>query len=129
MILLPKPSEYFVSVVEPLKAREATKAYVVGVFLEALKNKEKYDLQSIVLSYSEAVSLGKFENFQTLGDWLLWSLSFVPEYHSGFENLALDFGRKSYETCWLLLRKKWDVYAELADSLPTIVDGVRRNIR
>ena len=128
MILLREPADWFVEVVNPLTVREATKAYVVGVFVALLRPQQEVQVNSIVLAYARACASGRFEQFTELGDWILWSMVFVPGSHSGHEMVVMDVGRRSYETCWRLLRGQWDVYAELADKFPIIVEGVRNNI-
>ncbi len=126
MILLRAPVDWFVQVVDPLSVREATKAYVVGVFVALLRSQE-VQINSIVLAYARACASGRFEEYQLLGDWILWSMAFVPGNHAGHESIVMDVGRRSYETCWKLLRGKWDLYAELADQFPMIVEQVRFN--
>lgn len=128
MILLREPTDWFVQVVNPLSVRETTKAYVVGVFVSLLRSQE-FQINSTVLAYAHACATGRFERFQELGDWILWSMAFVPGSHAGHESIVMDVGRRSYETCWRLLRGKWDLYAELADEFPTIIEGVRYNLK
>ena len=124
MILLRTPSDLFIDMVSPLTVRDTTKAYVVGVFLDRVKNQNIQD-NSIVLAYAHACTTGRFEKFQELGDWILWTLTFTPEFHSGNQRIVMDLGRRSYETCWRLLRGEWDVFSELADEFPNIIDDVR----
>jgi hypothetical protein len=83
---------------------------------------------SVGLAFGRANETGRFELYQDLADWILWSMTFAPEHHSGFEPLVFDVGRRSYEACWRILRGKWEVYSELAEEFPRIVGVSRKNL-
>lgn len=127
MILLRDPTDHFVEMVNPLTVRETTKAYLVGLFLELTKV-QGFRQDSIVLAYAGACATGRFEKFQELGDWSLWTMAFFPKYHAGNQAIVIDLGRRSYDTCWRLLRGQWDVYAELSELFPVIVRDISKQI-
>jgi hypothetical protein len=118
-------SDYFEAFVKKLKVEEPTRAYVQGVFVEAVGTTNKFIERSVVLSFASATRDGSFEKLQGLADWILWSLSVVPTYHGSHEKIVLEVGRSSYSACWRIVRGKWYVYAELAEELPSIVETLR----
>lgn len=127
MILNQDQNKFFYKLVEPLSVREPTKSYLVGIFLQLIKFEISQE-KSIVLAYAHACATGRFEQFQSLGDWTTWTMIFVPSLHKENEKIVIELGRKSYETCWRILRGEWDLYAELAENLPLIVESTRNRL-
>lgn len=119
--------DWFGKSLESVKASPDARAYLVSLFVSMKTAEEDLSKRSIVLSYAEARDKGDFVRFQRVGDWVLWGLTFAPE---SFEvpDLAVDFGRLSYYTCWRLTRKEWKVYEELADELPRISREARMRL-
>lgn len=124
MILLRVPNDWFFELLKPVPVRETTRAYLAGVFVDLTKSAGP-EISSTVLAYAHACATGRFDKFQELGDWILWTMTFVPGYHSSHETIVLDVGRRSYESCWRIMRGRWDVFAELADEFPCIVKSIR----
>ncbi len=107
-----------------------TIAYVTSVLKELAHPRSGTDLsdRSIVLAYAAAVQTGEFERFQQIGDWVLWSNIIIPESIAEHKSIIENIGQNSYLSCYRIMHKKWHVYAELADTLPTLSAHVRQKL-
>jgi hypothetical protein len=95
-----------------------TREYIRSVF-----SKPEPIKSSITLSFLEAKTQANFSSFQKIGDWSLFclTLDLLPQHSAILENL----GCKSYEACYFLLKKQWDVFGELAENMPKIADQAK----
>lgn len=109
-----------------LRCEQETKAYVIGVLLRP----QEIDMskQSVVLAYQHALECGEFTAYQRIGDWSLWSNSIAAPGDIGQSDLLHVLGSMSYAACHRLLNRRWKLYEELADDLPTITCMVRNRL-
>lgn len=106
-----------------LRLRKDTQAYVTGVF----SNYRTEDLihLSVVLAYEHARETNQFDDYRRVGDWVLWCGTFVPVQMDAHRQVFESLGRLSYGACYRILHSQWPLYEELADELPSIVNGAR----
>ena len=129
MEVITRLDRWFASRLEPLSFGVDTKAYVTGV-LSRLKTADIFGPHdSIVLAFHDARVKGDFAAFQRLGDWVLWVDAMHPEFIADHHEVIESIGRMSYYACHRIMRGEWRVYEELADQLPSIVQGVRRQMK
>jgi hypothetical protein len=122
MDIVTRLDAWFVERLRGLPAQPETIAYVGGVLVSLghPDDAEVFAERSLVLAYQDAVLKGDFLNFQLIGDWILWASIIFPEHLSGVRELVDGLGCSSYRACHRILRGQWQVYAELADGLPTL---------
>lgn len=110
---------YFSKKINLNEYRKETSAYIVNVFSDPIKNLSKH---SITIYYANAVANYRFDMFQNLGDWLLFTRTMFPEFLNGASIEYYDsVAQCSYYRCYKILDKKWILYEELADSFPNII--------
>lgn len=103
-----------------------TRAYLTSLMTERLTATGDMSDESVVLAYHDARNQGRFEDFQRIGDWVVWTGIIVPAYHDEHGEVYESIGRLSYYACYRILQRQWTLYEELADELPRIVDEIRR---
>ena len=102
-----------------------THAYVVNV-LARMRPESDMSKDSIVIEFERArLGGGGLVAYQRIGDWTLWVDVFCPEHVEPHRDVFMTLGRLSYGSCHRLLRGRWGLYEELADSLPEIIERVR----
>ena len=108
-----------------LNCSKQTTSYIINVFSTYSRSEVSLTKESIVLAFIHAKQSYSFVEFQSLGDWVLWSKTFRNEGILSYNDVYESLGRISYQTCYKLLAKKWPLYEELADLLPEITNNVR----
>ena len=104
---------------------EELHAYVVGLAKAFVLGKARdFSNESLVLAFIKASDEHKFQSYQQIGDWSLWTMGFMTK-HVKEKNIVESIGRSSYFKCWSMLRGSWVVFEELADTLPTISEKLR----
>lgn len=126
MELVTRLDSWFIDALSDLTCSEDAKAYIVGVLSKSAALDIDIGKESVVLAYIDAKEKYSFSSFQKLGDWSLWINSMYVPKDAG---VVQTFGRLSYYTCHRMTKGKWKVYEELADELPTIVNGIRCKLR
>lgn len=114
-------SEWLRACLLDLKTRPETAAYVVGV----LADKQLGELVvagSIVIAFSKAGL--NFDVHRRIGDGVLASEVAFKGWLTE-PTLCVEFARRSYLTCYRLLGNEWELYVELADRLPDIIQSSR----
>lgn len=111
-----------------LDVRDDTRSYVLAILSDVRREGCDLSRQSLTLVYKDAIDRGDFIVFRKLGDYVLFAECFAPESLKERE-LAQTLGRRSYQTCWRLMRGQWECFDELADRLPEIGSVVRSVIR
>jgi len=114
-------SEWMRTQLLALKTRPETAAYVVGVMADKQLG-ELVGAGSVVLAYSRAGL--DFDAHRRLGDGVLASEIAFRGWLTEPE-LCVEFARRSYVTCYRLLGCTWELYGELADRLPDIIQASR----
>lgn len=112
--------------IQKLPCQESTKAYISNVFNSANKENCDYSNESVTLIYSRAKFEYRFELFQNLADWILFSKTLFPQSLNGasgdyYQAIAQD----SYYKCYKMINRKWLLFEELADRFPIVVDTLR----
>lgn len=128
MDLIVRLDHWFAERLHGLKYSPETVAYITGVL--SRKDWNDYDLsqESVVLAFQSATLSGDFEQFQRIGDWVLFIDAVHPLHLEGVREAVESIGRNSYYSCHRILRGKWRVYEELADELPAIARHVRHKL-
>jgi len=108
---------------DAVRCEHETRAYLAGLMTERAKSVQ--DAGSITLAYASARNQGSFEQFQQLGDRVLWAGIFVADEFDEYNKLYENIGRLCYYTCYRLLDRRWRLYEELADELPRLVKEAR----
>lgn len=80
---------------------------------------------SVVLAFADATD---FDSRRRLADGVLAAEIAFVGWHQN-PTLCVDLARRSYESCWRLMRPHWPLYEELADRLPEIIAAGRQAIR
>ncbi len=109
-----------------LQCLEPTKAYIVGVLSEIRKEGKDFSQESLTLAYANAQRLYSFEQFQAIGDWILFAkvmfpsslTAASPEYYS-------VLAQESYNRCYRILNRQWVLFEELADRFPEFIASLR----
>lgn len=105
--------------VEP---REDVAAYIVNVLAHPLRCDMSHE--SVVLAFAAAKETMRFETFQRIGDWTLWSLSSNRPTDDAVVNVYRTFGSTSYAICNSMLRGRWELYGVLANELPEVANKI-----
>src|SRR3990167_451336 len=116
--------DWFAFRIEPVELSTEAKAYIVGV----LSKKTEVIEKSLVPEYACARSTSDFVRLQKIGDSVLFVSIIHPEFIRQELDLTYTIAKLSYYGCHRILDRKWPVYEELADRLPTIVDDVRSSL-
>jgi hypothetical protein len=116
---------WFKNILDDIEYDYVLKQYIITT-LSSFKNENMLQSKSVVLEFIDANEKTKFATYQKIGDYTLWSLSFLK--NDSYKDVNICFGRKSYYTCYSLLNKTFPVYEQLADELPQISYKIKNNI-
>lgn len=109
---------------------EFTQSYLIDIFNRYISQNVDLSKISLTLLYKEAIEKGKFEALQNIGDWLIYTKSIFPESLKG---ASLDYyeslGSMSYYKCYLIMKRQWKVYEELADQFSYYTDMIQRSVQ
>jgi len=105
-----------------------TKAYIVDLFIRYIDAESDLSNHSLTLLYKEAIDSCSFDKLQNIGDWLMFTKSLYPDSLTGasieyYETLA----RSAYYKCYVMLRRQWVVYEELADQFPYFTEAINQS--
>jgi hypothetical protein len=115
---------WFQTKLKNAKARPDTIAYVAGILTDH-KLANLVVCGSVVLAFSNAV---QFDEKRKLADGVLAAEIAFSGWHAQPE-LCIELARRSYASCWNILKPHWPLYEELADRLPEIVVNMRSIIQ
>lgn len=112
---------FFSEKLERLNCNEDTKAYIVNALAKYKSSSEDYSKDSITIKYAEAKLMQDFQMFDNIGTWILYCGIIYPEH---LNNVSIDYyyniGQSSFYSCYVLLKRKWQLYYDLAENLPKI---------
>jgi len=128
MDLIVRLDRWFADRLQGLTYAPETLAYVAGVLSRRSWVDADMSRESVVLAFQDAVMKGDFEEFQRIGDWVLFIDTIHPTHFDGVREAVESIGRNSYYSCHRILRGQWRVYEELADQLPHIARHARRKL-
>lgn len=122
-------NDWFFERISGIRASTETKAYVADVFVKQLSSSRSIDVHdSVVIAYANAKESGDFRSFQSLGDRIVWVLSFCPDPCAAQRNLIESIGMSAYSTCNTIMMNRWPVFRELSRELPAIVFDLHRTV-
>ena len=111
-----------------LKCSDETKAYVISVYsqFKNINYDNDFSKNSIVISYYDALKSGNFELYQRLGDWSLYTMTMHPEHIAHNKETVRMVGKNSYDACFKLLNKEWELFEELSKYIDSIAYRARK---
>lgn len=113
---------FFVEKLAPLTTRDETRAYIAGV-CSLMAPRADLSQASLVLHCAAVQESNEFEDWVSLGDWILWAGAWAPQ--SLVEpQLALSIGSMAYARCHRLMQS-WALFDELSSSLPRVIAQTR----
>jgi len=114
--------EWLVEQIRSVEHRDEVVAYVADV----LSHPSRCDMskESVVIAFSKARETMRFETFQRIGDWTLWSLSNMTSLDVSIETVHESFGSMSYAICDSMLKGQWKLYKTLSIELPELTKKI-----
>jgi hypothetical protein len=121
--------KYFKPVIDKLHYSNELNAYLLSILVQAHKL-EDFSKDSLTLKYIEAKSKYNFEIYKSLGDWILFCQVIAPNHlKSAEEKYYNALAQSSYYSCYLILKRQWKLFEELADLYPEIVKEMRASTK
>lgn len=123
--------DFFIEKVKYLpQSREDTKAYIASTFVKYKNTNSDLSKQSLTIEFAKAKFTGSFEKFQNLGDWILWIESTYPTALNGATTEYYhSIAQSAYYRCYVLTKKTWIVFEEIADKFPYIINHLHAELQ
>lgn len=123
IIKLNNLEDFFIEKVKSLPiSREDTKAYVTSTFVKYKNTTSDLSKKSLTIEFSEAKSNWSFSKFQEIGDWILWAESMFPTaLNDASKEYYHTLGQICFYKCYIITKRNWKVFEEIADTLPNII--------
>jgi hypothetical protein len=121
--------KYFKPTIDKLAYSKELNSYLLNllVTIDKLENLSK---NSLTLKYIEAQSNYNFNLYQSLGDWILFCQVNMPEHLKNAEEKYYNaLAQNSYYHCYIMLKRQWKLFEELADMYPNIVKDLRISVK
>ncbi len=116
---------YFKPTIDKLTYSAELNAYLIKLLTEINKS-SNYSKDSLTLKYIEAKNKYDFELYQSLGDWILFCQVFAPQHlNNADEKYYNALAQTSYYSCYIILKRQWKLFEELADLYPEVVKNLR----
>lgn len=117
--------KYFKPTIDKLAYSNELNSYLLNLLINSNKL-ENYSNNSLTLKYIEAQNNYNFHLYQSLGDWILFCQVYMPGHLKGAEDKYYNaLAQNSYYSCYILLKKQWKLFEELADLYPSVVKDLR----
>lgn len=132
MELIVRLDEWFDKSLARLTCSRDARAYIAGVLAKYKRVEDDMSRTSIVMSFAQARESGRFDDFQRIGDWVLFVSSVHPRSLQGHAQVTHDIGAQAYVACSRIMMGKWPVYDELSQRLPSLsreITSVLDNVR
>lgn len=115
--------DFFIQKAKSLpKTREDTKAYIASTFVKYKNTDTDLSKKSLTIEFSQAKSNWSFSQFQNIADWILWAESTFPTaLNDASKEYYHTLGQLCYYKCYIMTKRSWIVFEEIADNLPNIV--------
>lgn len=115
--------EYFINKVTDLpKIQESTKSYISSTFVKYKNTSSDLSKKSLTIEFSQAKCNWSFNQFQNVGDWILWSESIFPTaLNDASKEYYHTLGQICYYKCYIITKRSWVVFEEIADMMPDII--------
>ena len=121
--------DFFNQTIKLPKCEEKTKAYIVSIFSD-INNQEDLSQESITLLYNRALETYSFNNFRQIGDWLFLTKCLFPQTLNGASpEYYSAVAQSAYYKCYIIMRREWKVFEELADQFQPLTVNIRKNLR
>lgn len=121
-------SEFFDQKISIPNCPKFTKAYIVDLFIRYIKAEIDLSNHSLTLLYKDGLESGSFDKLQNIGDWLMFTKSLYPDSLTGASIEYYDtLARSAYYKCYLMLKRQWLVYEELADQFPYFTETINQS--
>lgn len=107
---------------------EKTRSYIISIFASTSLDRD-FTNESLTFALKEAHDSMGFKGFKELGDYLFFTKSMFPESLKGADPDYYDsIARTSYYRCFLLLKRQWLLYEELADQFPKYTQIINESL-
>lgn len=117
--------KYFKPVIDKLAYSGELNSYLLNLLIHINKSKN-FSKDSLTLKYIEAQQNHNFDLYQAIGDWILFCQVYVPQHLNGAEEKYYNaLAQNSYYSCYIILKRQWKLFEELADLYPSIVKDLR----
>jgi hypothetical protein len=126
MEIIPSINLYFNDILTKLQCSEETKAYIISIYSKYKTTDFDLSQDSLTLYYLRARERQNFLAFQTIGDYLFFSFSLVPE-HLKFasKDYYIVLAQDSYDFCYRKTNRQWNCYKQLSNNFDELNHEVR----
>lgn len=117
--------QYFKPMIDKLNYSSELNAYLLNVLVQINKS-EDLSKDSLTIKYIEAQAQYNFQLYQAIGDWILFCQTYMPQHLNNAEEKYYNaLAQSSYHACYIILKRQWKLFEELADLYPSIVKDLR----
>lgn len=118
--------KYFEELFKDLNCESSTKAYIVSIFSKYKNSSEDLSKDSITLLFAQGRAKQDFYLFQKIGDWTLFYNVYNNQHNLNYYRII---GQLSYNHCYKLINKKWQLFEELSDNFEFLEKEVRKKMK
>ena len=119
--------EYFKPVIDKIAYSNEVNAYILNLLIKINKS-QNFSKESLTLKYIEAKENYNFSSYQSLGDWIMFCQIYFPKHLNNAEEKYYNaIAQTSYYNCYIMLKRQWKLFEELADLYPDIVKDLRNS--
>ena len=117
--------QYFKPMIDKLNYSSELNAYLLNVLVQINKS-EDLSKDSLTIKFIEAQSKYNFQLYQAIGDWILFCQTYMPQHlNNAEEKYDNALAQSSYYACYVILKRQWKLFEELADLYPNVVKDLR----
>ncbi len=121
--------DFFNETIELPTCEEKTKAYIVSIFSDIASSGD-LSKESVTLLYNKALENYSFETFRNIGDWLFFAKCMFPASLNGASPEYYNaIASSSYYKCYVIMKRQWLIFEELADQFGPFTSKVKRALR
>lgn len=115
--------DFFIQKVKSLpQTRDDTRAYIASTFAKYKNSTSDLSKKSLTIEFSQAKSNWSFSQFQDIADWILWAESVFPTALNGAsKEYYHTLAQLSYYKMYIITKRTWKNFEEIADMLPNII--------
>ncbi len=120
---------FFDDLLKDIKCQTDTKSYIVGVYSKYKTTQFDLSNDSITMLFAQARYTHSFASYQNLGDYLLFFNTIVSLENEHQQYAYYNtIGKLSYDACYKLINKKWQLFAELSQNLDYLEYQIKRKL-
>jgi len=117
--------QYFKPMIDKLNYSSELNAYLLSVLVQINKS-EDFSKDSLTIKYIEAQAKYNFQLYQAIGDWILFCQTYAPQHLSSADEKYYNaLAQSSYYACYIILKRQWKLFEELADLYPAVIKDLR----